>query len=170
VICRQMSSCAALGLGLASVILASCTRTHVDTEIATTVVRFAQDSVPLEHNSELTRFSITVVIRNDGHTPVVFGGCGPEAQRDIGGQWQTVWTPICGSPQAATVAPGDSVSLPITVAGFIQPGMEPQLDPRMVPGRYRLRFGISYSDSVNPTGSSQLEALDSPPFTVFAAK
>jgi hypothetical protein len=167
---RKMPSHAVLVLGLTSVILASCTRNRVDTEIATTVVRFAQDSVPLEHTPDLTRFSVTVVIRNDGHTPVVFGGCGPEAQRDISGQWETVWTPVCGSPQSALLAPGDSLSLPITVAGFIQPGMEPQLDPRMVPGRYRLRFGISYSDSANPTGSSQLEALDSPPFTVFAAK
>lgn len=118
--------------------------------------------------NDVTSFSVTVVVRNDGATAIMFGGCGPEAQREIDGAWATVWSPICFSSGTATVMPKDSVTIPITVSAFTSPGREPQLDPRMVAGRYRLRFGVSYSDVGNPTASRQLEPLDSPPFTVFA--
>ena len=146
---------------------ASCTKNPGEQELATTIIRFVQDSVPLQQTPDLTKFTVTSIIHNDGHRSVVFGGCGPEAQRNIDGQWQTIWTPICGSPQHASIAPGDSLTVPVTVAGFTVPGIEPPLDPRMVAGIYRLRFGISYSDSINPTASNELEALDSPAFKVY---
>ncbi len=150
-----------------TLISTSCGKGHSDNELTTTIVRLAQDSVPLQRTPDLTRFAVTAIVRNDGHVPVVFGGCGPEAQRNIDGQWQTVWTPMCLSPQHASISPGDSLTLPITVAGFTVPGIEPLLDPRMVAGTYRLRFGISYPDTSNPTASNELEALDSPPFKVY---
>jgi hypothetical protein len=150
-----------------ALVVASCARNPANRELATTIVRFVQDSVPLQRTADMTKFTVSVIIRNDGHGPVVFGGCGPEAQRNIGGEWQTVWTPICGSPQHASIAPGDSLILPITVAGFTVAGLEPPLDPRMLPGTYRLRFGIAYPDTSNPTSSNELEALNSPSFTVY---
>lgn len=92
-----------------SLIASSCAKGHSEKERTSTIVRLVPDSVPLEQTPTVTRFSITVIVRNDGHGPIVFGGCGPEAQRNIDGQWQIIWTPICGSPQYASISPGDSL-------------------------------------------------------------
>ena len=112
-------------------------------------------------------FSVTVFVRNDGVVPIFFGGCGPGALKEIDGVWTQVWVPLCGDNQRGTLAPGDSLAMPITIRAFIKPGIEPQLDPRMVPGTYRLRWGISYAGDRNPAASNQLEALDTPPFKVY---
>lgn len=146
---------------------AGCARSHLEPQVTTTVVRLEADSVPLERAADVTLFKVTMLVRNDGHVPVVFGGCGPEAQRNIDGRWQTVWTPICLSMQYASIAPGDSLSIPVSVAAFTTPGMYPQIDPRMVAGSYRLRFGISYGDTGGPTSSRTLQPLDSPTFRVY---
>jgi hypothetical protein len=142
-------------------LVASCARNSTESEVEKTTVRFVQDSVPLVVMPNVTSFQVTVVITNGGAQKVEFGGCGPAAQRSVGGQWQTVWTPTCLTPQSASIAPGDSLTLPIGVAGPTQPSSD------LVSGTYRLSFGVWYSDSVNPTAPVQLEALNSPPFKVY---
>ena len=99
----------------------NCAGNRPDPELATTFVRVTQDSVALQRTPDMTSFSVKVKIRNDGRVPIVFGGCGPAAQRNISGVWTTVWTPICISSQTATIMPGDSVAFPVTVAGFTIP-------------------------------------------------
>lgn len=145
---------------------ASCARNHTGKDLRPVVIRFVSDSVPLRRTAEMTAFTVTVIIRNGSNTPIVVGGCGPQAQKEINGGWQTVWSPACVSEQISSIAPGDSLTGSVTVAGFTT-GMEPRLDPRMTVGMYRLRFGPSYSNMTNPTAVSSVEALYSPPFVVF---
>jgi len=131
---------ALLSLGLGS---AACGRNHVEQELQSLVIRSARDSVRLQRTAEMTSFAVDVIIRNRGSRPIIVGGCGPEAQREINGQWQTVWSPVCVSEQASLIAPGDTLRGALTIAGFTKPGIEPRLDPRMTAGTYRLRFGVS---------------------------
>ena len=120
-----------------AVLVCSCARNRVDTDLRGAVVRLEPDSVPLERTADVTRFKVNVIIRNDRATPLYFGGCGPEAQQEINAQWQTVWTPVCISPVSGSLAPGDSLMFPFTAAGFAHLRMEPHLDPRATAGRYR---------------------------------
>ena len=161
-----VQQCASI-VAMVTCTVVGCATNHIDRDLDATSIRFTQDSVPLARTSEVTSFQVTVVVRNNGPTAIVFGGCGPDAQRNINGAWTTVWSPICISNQTATVMPRDSITLPITVAGFTRSNIEPQADPRMLPGNYRLRFGISYQDQRNPTSTTELEMLESPPFVVY---
>jgi hypothetical protein len=146
----------------------ACARHHIEKELTPPVISFVHDSVPLERTADLTRFTVSVIIRNDGASPIDVGGCGPEAQRQIGGRWQTVWTPVCISPQWVHIAPGDSFTFPLTVAGFTRQGFHPPLDPRMTAGTYRLGFGVSRTDRSNPAATTRSEFVGSPPFVVYA--
>ena len=130
-------------------LVCSCARNRVDTDLRGAVVRLEPDSVPLERTADVTRFTVKVIIRNDRATPLYFGGCGMEAQQEINGQWQTVWSPVCVSPVSGSLAPGDSLMFPFTVARFGNLRIEPQLDPRATAGRYRLRLGATYSGPTN---------------------
>jgi hypothetical protein len=168
---------ALLSLGLGS---AACAGNHVEQELRTLVIRSAADSVRLQRTAEMTSFAVDVIIRNRGSRPMLVGGCGPEAQRKINGQWQTVWSPVCVSEQSSLIAPGDSLTGALTIAGFTKPGIEPPLDPRMTAGTYRLRFGVSdpSSSGTNPVSGTRvaiaypvsgksLGFVASRPFTVY---
>jgi len=90
-----------------------------------------------------------------------------EAQREIDGSWTTVFTPYCASNDVKTFASGESLVVPISVFGYTVPGKEPKLDPRMVPGRYRVRFGVGVADASTLTGSHLLGHVQaSTPFVV----
>ena len=180
---RSRSRNRALVTGLAGIILAlavtlfSCARNRVDSELRGAVVRIEPDSDQLERTAEVTRFKVNVIIRNDRATQLYFGGCGPEAQQEINGQWQTVWTPICVSPGSGSLAPSDSLMFPFTAARFANLVMEPHLDPRATAGRYRLQFGATYSGpmdygliysgSTKPPPEHELSVLRSPVFIVY---
>lgn len=140
---------------------------HYNPEVEHTRVRVVEDSVPMQQIPPVVSFHVTVVIRNEGLQPVVFGGCGPEAQRYIGGRWETVWSPMCLMPAQTPLSPGDSLTLPITVAASSGINIQPFLDPRMIAGTYRLRFGVWYQGSPLTTAPAQLDPLDSPPFKVY---
>lgn len=146
---------------------AACATNHVSKQVDATVIRFVRDSVPLQRTADMVFFTVNVIIRNRGATPIEVGGCGPEAQREINGEWPTLWSPVCVSPQSSLIVPGDSVMGPLTVAWFIKPGIEPQLDPRVTAGTYRLRYGVSYSETTNPTAARSTEFVGSPPFVVY---
>ena len=151
---------------------------RVDNDLRGAVVRLEPDSVPLERTADVTRFTVNVIIRNDRATPLYFGGCGTEAQQEINGQWQTVWSPVCVSMVRGSLAPGDSLKFPFTVARFANLRIEPQLDPRATAGRYRLLFGATYSGPMNygvvyrgpkrPPPPVTLSALTSPVFIVYS--
>ncbi len=120
----------AAGIITLALLVCSCATNRVDNDLRGAVVRLEPDSVPLEHTADVTRFTVNVIIRNDRATPLYFGGCGPEAQQEINGLWQTVWSPVCISPGNGLIAPGDSLTFPFTVARFANIAVEPQLDPR----------------------------------------
>jgi hypothetical protein len=159
---------------------AACARNRLEKDLHTLLVRSARDSVQLRRTADMTSFTVDVIIRNGGSRPIIVGGCGPEAQREINGQWQTIWQPVCVSPGFELIAPGDSVTAALTVAGFTRPGIEPQLDPRMTAGTYRLRFGVSVPSSpgnkpvsgtrvaiTNPMSGRSLGFVASRPFLVY---
>jgi hypothetical protein len=171
---RLVAALFTLGLGSAA-----CTRNHVE-ELRTLVIRSVRDSVRLQRTPEMTSFTVDLTIRNRGSRAIIVGGCGPEAQREIKGQWQTVWSPVCVSEQASLLAPGDSLTSSITIAGFTKPGIEPPLDPRMTAGTYRLRFGVSdpSSSGTKPVSGTRVATpyhmsgkslgfVASQPFTVY---
>jgi hypothetical protein len=104
----------------------------------------AEDTTILVVTPEVGSFSVHAAITNTGSRPIYLGGCGPEAQRRIGTEWQTVWTEICaGTPGISPIAPGDSLRFPVVVFGFRQPNRLPAFDPRIQPGVYRLLFGLT---------------------------
>jgi hypothetical protein len=165
---RPLASCCRQITALLAVILSvvtGCATMQIRPGLV--VIRFAQDSVPLERTAEAVRFRVTTVIRNDNSTPIVFGGCSPDVQRSINGIWTTVWSPTCFSEQSATLMPGDSLILPLIIGASTKPNMEPQLDPRMTAGEYRLRFGVSFAQGAERTSASPLEIRESPPFIVY---
>ena len=160
-----------------AVLICSCASNRVDNDLRGAVVRIEPDSVPLERTADVTRITVNVIIRNDRATTLYFGGCGPQLQQEMNGQWQTVWSPICFSPQSGSLAPSDSLKFPLTVARFANLAMEPQLDPRASAGRYRLQFGATYSGPMNYgvvySGPTQpptvtLSTLTSPVFIVYS--
>jgi hypothetical protein len=171
---RLVAAIFSLGLGSAA-----CARNHVE-ELRTLVIRSVRDSVRLQRTPEMTSFAVDLIIRNRGSKPIVIGGCGPEAQREINGEWQTVWSPVCVSEGASLLAPGDSLTSTLTIGGFTKPGIEPLLDPRMTAGTYRLRFGVSDPSSSGtkpvsgtrvptpyPMSGKSLGFVASQPFTVY---
>lgn len=147
-------------------ITVACASSQRNSEIETTVVRIVEDSVPLQQTATLTTFHVTAVIRNDGARQVRFGGCGPSAERSVNGQWQTVSTPMCLTPVDATLAPGDSVTVALTIPDGTGP-IQPQPPGQIAAGIYRLTFGVWYPESPGATVPNQLEALTSPPFKVY---
>ena len=167
----------AAGIITLAVLVCSCATNRVDNDLRGAVVRLEPDSVPLEHTADVRRFTVNVIIRNDRATPLYFGGCGPEAQQEINGLWQTVWSPVCISPGNGLIAPGDSLTFPFTVARFANIAVEPQLDPRATAGRYRLQLGAIYSGPTNygvvyagpaPPPVRVLGTLTSPVFIVYS--
>jgi hypothetical protein len=95
---------------------------------------------------DITKFTVRVIIRNNRTTPLYYAGCWPDAQEEIDGKWETVWSPICGGTLRGSIAARDSVVFPFTAAGFPHTNMYPRLDPRAGPGKYRLRLGYAYSE------------------------
>jgi hypothetical protein len=114
-----------------------------------------------------TSFTVTAIARNDDSRPLLVAMCGTEAQRDIDGTWTTLFSPACPSEGLTPVAPGDSVVVPVEVAGY-SPAFHtyPVLDPRMGPGRYRVVFGVFLADQQSPRRLTVGQAQASTPFIV----
>jgi hypothetical protein len=159
------------------VLVCSCSTNHVATDLRGAVVRIEPDSVPFVRTPDIIKFTVNVIVRNDRSTPLYFGGCGTEAQQEINGKWETVWSPVCISPTGGSVAPRDSVTFPFTAAAFPNQTIDPHLDPRATAGRYRLRlgatydgpsdYGVVYSVPTNPKRVT-LGDLTSPVFIVYS--
>ena len=100
----------------------------------------------MRRTAEGASFKVTGIVKNNSTEPAYLAGsCAPDAQREIDHVWQTIWYPVCvGSSGARKIAPGDSVLIPIFVYGSSKPHEEPHLDPRMQPGRYRVRIGLGF--------------------------
>jgi hypothetical protein len=128
------------------------------------IFRTLEDSVILHRTPTATYFDVTAIARNADSRQIEVAACGTEAQRDIDGTWTTVFTPVCSSEGITPLAPGDSLIIPTHVAGYTT--AYPALDPRMIPGRYRLRIGVFLRDSQNSTSTWVSQTQGSTPFTV----
>jgi hypothetical protein len=160
-----------------ALLLCACARNRISTNVRGVVVRVQPDSVPMVRTPDITKFTVRVIIRNNRSTPVYYAGCSPDAQEEINGKWETVWSPICGSTLSGSIAAGASLAFPFTAAGFPHGNMYPRLDPRAGPGKYRLRLGYAYSEPVNDniiyspprkTNPRILGELISPIFIVYS--
>jgi hypothetical protein len=148
-----------------AILVSACAANRVNTDLRGAVVRVEPDSVLLEQSPDMTRFKVSVIIRNDRSTPLYFGGCGPVAEEEINGKWETVWSPVCISPQGGLVNPGDSVTFPFAADRFAQ-DVYPRLDPRAGPGRYRLLFGATYQGPPTPGNFVVRSGPTPPPVTL----
>jgi hypothetical protein len=154
----------ALTVAVTLILTTACA--HSPDLVQATIV-IAQDTTILVLTPEVGSFRVVAAIANTGSRTIYLGGCGPEAQRKIGTDWQTIWTPICvGAPGVTPIAAGDSVSFPVVVFGFRQPNRLPAFDPRMQTGSYRLLFGLA-GDAVGSTTPMAFELRPSTEFIVL---
>jgi hypothetical protein len=110
---------------------------------------------PLTPVVEFTRtpqgihFETAAVIRNDGPGSIFLSECSPALQRKVEEGWATVWTPVCITGAIRREVPaGESVTVPVGVSAYSNPAIEPQLDPRLTAGTYRLLWDISTTPEV----------------------
>ena len=129
-------------------------------------IRTVEDTVLLRRDSSVTAFTVTAIVRNDDSRPVQVALCGMEAERDIGGQWTSVFRPFCASNALSPLAPRDSLIVPVNVYGYTDSNTAPKLDPRMVPGRYRVVFGVYLGNQQRPESSSSSHGQASTLFIV----
>jgi hypothetical protein len=107
-------------------------------------IRIAEDSTVLVLTPESGSFRVTAAVTNEGSRTIYLGGCGPQAQRQIGTEWQTVWTGMCvAAPGMTAIEPGDSLKFPVVIAGSRLPNRVPSFDSRITSGTYRLLFGLA---------------------------
>ena len=161
-----------------SLFAVGCVKNRIDPDLRGVVVRIQPDSVPLERTPELTRFRVNVTIRNNRPTPLYLANCGgPDAQQEINGRWETVWSPVCISLGTSTIAPGDSVMFPFAAVRVEGQRIDPHLDAKATPGRYRLGLGGIYSRPPDvgviyqgpaPPPAKLLGTLTSPVFIVYS--
>jgi hypothetical protein len=146
-----------------AVVYTACAASQPWDRVSLTVTN---EPVFLRYVPEGVGFDVTAMLVNNSSTPLIIGGsCVPDVQRNLEGSWQTVWFPICiGSAAQRPVAPGDSARVEAHVFGYTI-AREPKLDPRMKAGIYRLRIGLTFSQTANIT-SSDLRAFPSIPFNV----
>jgi len=149
----------------AAVIISACVTPSQPSSLHL-VIRAVEDTVVLQQTPEETAFTITVSVRNDDARVARVALCGMQAQRNIDGVWTTVFTPWCSSSAIRTLAPRDSVVVPVDVVGYTLPNRVPAFDPRMTAGRYRLVFGVGLDDPTVTSASTFLRAQASTEFFV----
>ncbi len=129
-------------------------------------LRIVDQPVVLRRTAEGSGFNVSAFLVNHSSKPIVRGGaCAPDLQRELGGSWQTVWSPICiGSGGLQWLGPGDSVLIKTSVFGY-SIRREPRLDQRMTTGRYRIRIGVGLPPNSHDS-RPKLRVYPSIPFTV----
>jgi hypothetical protein len=90
---------------------------------------------------------VTAVIRNRGARTVYMSTCGPSVEREILGQWESVWAPGC-LEGAFTIPPEDSLVMPVAAYWHTDPRLgPPTADQRIGPGRYRIKYRFGWHKS-----------------------
>jgi hypothetical protein len=109
-------------------------------------VRVVDDTVSFVERPDWRGFRVAAVVRNEGPTQLYAHWCHAQAQREIDGQWTTVWSEACGSDLTSptTLAAGDSLVRELFVGGSTRVGHGTPLDARIVSGRYRIEFFLSF--------------------------
>ena len=123
-----------------------------------------EDTVALQQGGDGPGFTVTAVVRNNDSRVIQVAVCGTEAQREIDGTWTTVFTPACASMGLTPIAAGDSLVLPVQISSFRFSSSTG--GGAIIPGRYRLVFGLYAADTSSPTALSVGQAEPSSPFVV----
>jgi hypothetical protein len=116
-------------------------------------IRPIQEPIILHRSRHGVHIEMDVMLRNKGSAAIYLLDCSPELQRNLNDQWVTVWSPPCinfGPPQE--ILPGNSSVVPVKISAFSDRSSQPQLDPRLQAGKYRLLWHITSSE--NGTGSA----------------
>jgi hypothetical protein len=139
--------------------------------------RVVEDSVRLRRSSKFIAFDVHAIVRNDTRRTLLVGAYNIAAQRQIDSAWQTVWVDNCMScPGYQSIPAGGSITIPVRVLASLKPDTDPQADPRLTHGRYRLllefAFGRSTRDSsvrfvTAPGPPTEVEFRDFRPSSVF---
>src|SRR5665647_572960 len=116
--------------------VAACARYTAPALVA---IRVVGDTAVLKSNPQGASFQAQAVVHNLGVRTIYVVGCGPSAEREINGEWTSVFSVACIGGPTLVAAPGDSAVIPVTLYGYTG-GSLPRLDPRATPGRYRLVF------------------------------
>lgn len=128
-----------LHLVFAPAVLAACGHSPAVSGITISVV---PDTVALEIRTHSRGFTAAAIIRNGATRPAYVSSCGASAFREIDGEWEMVWSPICLGSGSSVVNPADSLVVPILVSGVTLPGYYPAADDRLAAGLYRLHFAL----------------------------
>jgi hypothetical protein len=132
-------------------------------------IRLDADTVRLRRFPEGVALEARALVKNEESRAAYIVGCWPGAEREINGTWIEVFSPTCINGATVALSPGDSKLIPIALYGFTAPNMLPRLDPRAVPGRYRLVFWVT-TEAPGPatglTSPASSRRIESEPFIV----
>lgn len=163
-ISRTRSSAVSLGCLFLSLLSLAC---GSRSEPLMLDIKTVTDTVALQQNVGVTFFTTTVVVHNRDSRPIALDGCYPAAQREIAGQWVTVFSPTCVGSGFVPIPAGDSARVTVRLSGYTTPGMLPRLDPRALPGNYRLVFPATLLQPDNsPASPSRSEDIRSAVFAL----
>jgi hypothetical protein len=110
--------------------------------------RIVEDTVQLLKTSTGLSFRVTALISNKSDRRLEKGGrCEPDAQVLTNTLWHSLVSPICvGVTPLQYIEPGDSLIVPVVVAGFTSAGREPHINPDSATGTFRIVFGIRFAE------------------------
>lgn len=128
------------------VLATACAKPNTTAAGPTYSLRVTEDTVLFSSTPEWKSFTVTALIRNHGPGALYAHWCTASAQREIDSVWTTVWSAPCLSDLTGpdAIAPGDSLIRTLSVGGYTTPGKLMELDPRVVSGKYRIEFAISF--------------------------
>lgn len=128
---------------LLSVLLTSSTACATSQLRPAVNIRVASDIVHLRKFDQGASLDINAFIENQESRPIYLVGCWPGAEREIGGTWAEVFSPVCLQSRTQEIAPGGSSTIPVHLYGYTAGQLLPRLDPRAQPGLYRLIFSLT---------------------------
>jgi hypothetical protein len=131
--------------------LAACSGEPFAPDLAALRVSVDPADVAVEDDGTSVGGTITAVVENASLRRIDFNACGAALERQVAGEWRTVWSVTCillAFPPN-WLEPGDSRALEVPL--FAQPG--PTQDPewvRPLDGSYRLRLIVMTDDGRVP--------------------
>lgn len=146
-------------LTLVSVVVSAVSGCREPTAQPGVTVRVLESTAASVRHPGSLEIRITAAIRNLGATPVSLSTCVTELQKQVGTEWRQVLLPICYPSYQVehSIAAGDSLVLPIRIAGFTAPGRLPQFDfGAELSGTYRIVLDIrSGGQAIAPSAASR---------------
>jgi hypothetical protein len=155
----------------------ACTQVTVRTAPRfSAIVTIDADSVELRRISKPggIAFTVDATITNTGTEPLYASTCGNVAEREIDGVWVPVFDrEACANwPWLRAIEPGQAMHRQVWINEFSEAQAAHSIvDPRLAPGKYRLRLRLGTRASIQATTPMSITPLPSdfavsPPFDV----